>query len=54
MLGEFIPALDASANPPSVPDPYYGGVNGFEQVLYMIERPYPAMLDHGLSLLANH
>jgi protein-tyrosine phosphatase len=53
MLGEFIPGIDTITNPPSVPDPYYGGVDGFEQVIDMIERARPAMLDHCLSLLAN-
>ena len=38
MLGEFILGIDTITNPPSVPDPYYGGVDGFEQVIDMIAR----------------
>ncbi len=53
MLGEFIPGIDSSMDAPSVPDPYYGEVDGFEQVIDMIESACPAMLDHCLSLLAN-
>ncbi len=52
MLGEFIPGIDSRTNPLSVPDPYYGGADGFEQVIDMIESAGPAMLDHCLSLLA--
>ena len=40
MLGEY---LDAD-NPPDVPDPYYGGEAGFDQVLDMIERACPEIL----------
>ncbi|HAI10066.1 MAG TPA: protein tyrosine phosphatase [Phycisphaerales bacterium] len=40
MLGEY---LDAD-NPPDVPDPYYGGESGFDQVLDMIERACPEIL----------
>ncbi|HMO15735.1 MAG TPA: low molecular weight protein-tyrosine-phosphatase [Pirellulaceae bacterium] len=29
-----------------VPDPYYGGLKGFEQVLDMLEAAGPAMLDY--------
>ena len=53
MLGAFIPGVDATASPPAVPDPYYGGVDGFEQVIDMCERACPAILDHCLKLLAN-
>jgi len=53
MLGSF---LDDSNDPVmgrSVPDPYYGGDAGFEEVLDMIESACPAMLEHCLTLLAN-
>ena len=53
MLGSF---LDDSNDPVmgrSVPDPYYGGDAGFEEVLDMIEAACPAMLAHCLSLLDN-
>ena len=40
MLGEY---LDAD-NPPDVPDPYYGGESGVDQVLDMIERACPEIL----------
>jgi len=29
-----------------VPDPYYGGVNGFERVLDMVEDAAQGLLDH--------
>ena len=41
LLGEFVPA-DAV---PDVPDPYYGGGDGFERVLDLIESAMPALLD---------
>jgi protein-tyrosine phosphatase len=42
MLSEFL-----SENwPQDVPDPYYGGANGFETVLDMIESACPGILDH--------
>jgi protein-tyrosine phosphatase len=53
MLGEFIPGDDTNVEPPSVPDPYYGGVDGFEAVIDMIESACPAMLDHCLNLIAQ-
>lgn len=53
MLGEFMPGIDASADPPDVPDPYYGGAEGFETVIDMCERACPAMFDHCMKLLAN-
>jgi protein-tyrosine phosphatase len=39
---EFAPDLGAS----EVPDPYYGGPNGFEEVLDLIERAARALLAH--------
>ncbi|MEM9915237.1 MAG: low molecular weight protein-tyrosine-phosphatase [Planctomycetota bacterium] len=49
MLGEFLPA-HVGSNPgpygvPDVPDPYYGGPDGFEEVLDMVESACPAILD---------
>lgn len=50
LLGSFIDGYDKD-NAPSVPDPYYGGLAGFEQVLDMIESACPNMLSHCLELL---
>ena len=41
LLGDFVPG-DAV---PDVPDPYYGGDDGFEQVLDLLESAMPALLD---------
>jgi protein-tyrosine phosphatase len=41
LLGEFLPA----GWPLEVPDPYYRGDLGFEQVLDMLEEACPAILD---------
>lgn len=51
LLGSFI--IDARDNryAQAVPDPYYGGSQGFEKVLDLIESACPAMLDHCLALL---
>ena len=50
MLGSFLDGkTDDTA--PSVPDPYYGGQQGFEIVLDMIENACPAMLQHCQDLL---
>jgi protein-tyrosine phosphatase len=35
--------------PVDVPDPYYGGADGFETVLDMIEAACPAVLEHLLE-----
>lgn len=51
MLGSFLPdAMDERLGR-SVPDPYYGGSNGFEAVLDMIEAACPKMLEHCLGLI---
>ncbi len=42
LLREFDPSAPAGAE---VPDPYYGGDDGFDDVLAMIERTVPALLD---------
>ncbi|WP_414637526.1 low molecular weight protein-tyrosine-phosphatase [Amycolatopsis sp.] len=42
LLREFDPSAPPGAE---VPDPYYGGDEGFEDVLAMIERAMPGLLD---------
>ena len=54
LLGGFINDTRDNRRAPAVPDPYYGGSQGFETVLDMIETACPAMLDHCLSLLRNN
>jgi protein-tyrosine phosphatase len=39
---EFVPEADTA----EVPDPYYGGANGFEQVLDLVEAASRALLAH--------
>ncbi len=34
----FDPAYDGQGEPPDVPDPYYGGPDGFAEVLDIVER----------------
>ena len=51
MLGSFLENSEDFIRGQSVPDPYYGGNAGFEEVLDMIESACPAMLAHCLSLL---
>jgi protein-tyrosine phosphatase len=51
MLGSFLDDGEDLIMGRSVPDPYYGGDAGFEEVLDMIESACPAMLDHCLTLL---
>jgi protein-tyrosine phosphatase len=36
-----------------VPDPYYGGVQGFEDVYFMVERTCPPLLDYIKSRFLN-
>lgn len=48
LLSSFLPA----GSPVDVPDPYYGGAQGFETVLDMIEAACPAILD--FLLTTNH
>lgn len=50
LLGSFLDGYEQH-NALSVPDPYYGGAAGFEQVLDMIESACPNMLNHCLKLL---
>ena len=51
LLGTFLDGYNNNYDAPSVPDPYYGGTVGFEQVLDMIESACPMMLSHCLELL---
>lgn len=44
LLGSFLPGERGKVSP-DVPDPYYGGADGFEGVLDMIEAACPAMLE---------
>ncbi|HKS43778.1 MAG TPA: low molecular weight protein-tyrosine-phosphatase [Amycolatopsis sp.] len=41
LLREFDPSAERD---PEVPDPYYGGEDGFEEVIGMIERAMPGLL----------
>lgn len=54
MLGSFLEGINDSVRGPSVPDPYYGGEAGFEQVLDMIEEACPAILAHCRTLLKTN
>ena len=45
MLGHFLKSGKDSSNVPSVPDPYYGGDEGFDRVLDMIESACPLLLE---------
>ena len=50
LLGHFLePGLSVD-NTQAVPDPYYGGGEGFEQVLDMIESACQPMLDYCLEI----
>lgn len=46
LMSEFLPG----GRPVDVPDPYYGGAEGFEEVLDLVEEACPVLLDHLLSL----
>lgn len=43
LLGSFLDSCDETSAP-DVPDPYYGGQEGFREVLDMIETAVPAIL----------
>ena len=45
LLREFDPEAPAHGNL-DVPDPYYGGADGFENVLDVVERACRGLLDH--------
>ena len=49
MLGSFLPDVTSTDDSPSVPDPYYGGAAGFEEVLDMIESACEGILEHCLT-----
>lgn len=49
LLRSFDPTADPGAE---VPDPYYGGADGFREVLAMIERAGAGVVDHVRSHLA--
>ena len=51
LLGTFLDGYRNNDDAPSVPDPYYGGTAGFEQVLEMIELACPMMFSHCLALI---
>lgn len=53
LLGSFLDGYENNPNAPSVPDPYYGGTAGFEQVLDMIEAACPELLSHCQKLLGE-
>ena len=53
MLGTFLQEYGGQGRARSVPDPYYGGADGFEKVLDMIEQACPQILQHCLSLHAT-
>ncbi|MEM1027063.1 MAG: low molecular weight protein-tyrosine-phosphatase [Planctomycetota bacterium] len=47
LLGEFAPeTFQRKGGPPDVPDPYYGGGEGFEMVLDLLEASLPVVLDY--------
>ena len=50
LLGSFLSDAGAAHDAPSVPDPYYGGPDGFERVLDMIEDACEAVFAHCMSL----
>ncbi|MGK0298017.1 MAG: protein-tyrosine phosphatase [Gammaproteobacteria bacterium] len=49
LLGSFISTELDGRMIPDVPDPYYGGNDGFEKVLDMIESACPGMLEFCLE-----
>ena len=51
MLGDFLPEVSDQDAAPDVPDPYYGGPDGFELVLDMLERACEPIARH-LKLLS--
>ena len=53
LLGGFLAAAHEQAQVRPVPDPYYGGAKGFEEVLDMIESACPAMLEHCIRSMAT-
>jgi protein-tyrosine phosphatase len=50
LFGSYLQDAAANGVAPAVPDPYYGGIDGFELVLDMIESACPALLEHCLAI----
>jgi len=50
LLGSYLSDTPDNHHAPSVPDPYYGGDAGFEEVLDMIEAACENILEHSLKL----
>lgn len=50
LLGSYLEDGGDNAVARPVPDPYFGGARGFEEVLDMIEAACPALLEHCLAL----
>jgi protein-tyrosine phosphatase len=47
-LGEYAP--DARGRPPDIPDPWYGGMDGFESVYRQVRAMIPTLADHVVRL----
>ncbi len=45
-FGHFVPGARAPALTPDVPDPYYGGPEGFNSVIDLIESGCPRLVDY--------
>lgn len=54
LLGSFLPECSPNDVIPAVPDPYYGGNDGFERVLDMIESACPGLLQECLTPGDHH
>ncbi len=55
LLGSFLPGHKGHPEQaPQVPDPYYGGSQGFEEVLDMIERACPDMFSACREILEKN
>ena len=50
LFRNFDPCQDGD---PDVPDPYYGGADGFDLMFEMIDRTCAAIVEHLLSELSN-
>jgi len=50
LLGSYLDGGGDNARARPVPDPYFGGARGFEEVLDMIEAACPALLEHCQAL----
>lgn len=53
LLGSYLPAVASNGIIPEVPDPYYGGLDGFDEVLNMIESACPAIMDACMEIISN-